>query len=163
MNFKILNYHLVIYQMILVIYLIKILTIQLKIFQIISNNDIIELINHIDNTSNKTDIKFFRENKNNIYYPVENILLNFINLPNYCNKLKATIIKVIKEKNDNKVNVLTNRNISYEELKQRISNLICGNIYPKLAKFIPQIKLRTNIHNQLVTLINSFNIDDKFC
>ena len=124
--------------------------------------DIIELINNIDNTVNKTDIKFFRENKNNIYYPIENILLNFINLPNYCNKLKAIISKVIKEKNDNKVNAL-NGNISYEELKQRISNLICGNIYPKLTKFIPQIKLRTKIHNQLATLINSFNIDDKFC
>lgn len=125
--------------------------------------DIIELINSIDNTADKTDINFFRENKNNIYYPVENILLDFINLPIYCNKLKATISKVIKEKNDNKVNALTNGNITYEKLKQRISNLICGNIYPKLAKFVPQIKLRTSIHNQLATLINSFNIDDKFC
>lgn len=125
--------------------------------------DIIELINDIDNTNNKTDINFFRENKNNIYYPVENILLDFLNLPTYCNKLKATINKVIKEKNDNKVNTLTNGNISYEKLKQRISNLICGNIYPKLARFIQQIKLRTDIRNRLETLINSFNIDDKFC
>lgn len=126
-------------------------------------HDIIDLINTHALNHKHTDITFFCENKNNIYYPIRDILLNYMQQLSYCHQLQTAAVNICNEKNNNAIDMLTDENISYKSLSNKISSTICDNIRHKLHEYMSSIHYKSDIRYQLIKLTNSFKIDESFC
>lgn len=105
--------------------------------------DIAELLN--------IDIQKYRNNKQ-YKYNLENILLSFVE--DNKKQFKNIIQKIINERS---------KDINLEQIYSRLSKLICGHIYQLIPKIINNIKIKANIRNKLINLINAFIVDDIFC